>query len=218
MHIYPSLISSPLLKLEHTLTEFNSLCNGYHIDIMDDHFVPNLTWGAAFTNAIKQATTLPLHVHLMVSNPEIWIDRLKLNEYDYFIFHREAVTAQVLTELIKKIKEASWQVGIAINPETSIESIEPWLNNINLILVMTVNPGFSGQKFIPTIYTKIEQLCMLRQQKSLSFEVSVDGGVNLSNIAQLSQLGVNSVAAASALFYTDNPTQSLHDLYEKAQQ
>src|SRR3990172_9915424 len=124
MTIYPSLISSDLLNLAATLSLFDDHCDGYHLDVMDDHFVPNLTWGPAFINAIASHTKLPLNVHLMVDNPENWLNRLTLSQKDSFIFHWEALNdVEQVIALAQTIRAKGILAGLAINPKTDVESI-----------------------------------------------------------------------------------------------
>ncbi len=214
MKIYPSLISSDLLRLHDTISELNTICDGYHLDIMDDHFVPNLTWGPAFINAIAQATQLPLHVHLMVDSPETWLARLDLKNKDSFVFHIEAVRdISDARFLIDQIKAKDIRVGIAINPGTEVSAIHGVLSYVDDVLVMSVQPGFSGQKFID-ITQKITELCEYRTQNNLSFVIGIDGGVSQDNITMLKNKHVDYVGVASALFGSNDFVKALQDFYK----
>lgn len=213
MEIYPSLISSNVLNLQSTINQLDSYCDGYHLDIMDDHFVPNLTWGPAFINAISESTHLPLQVHLMVDNPAAWVDRLKLCINDCFVFHAEAVEHNDALLLINRVKLKKVKVGIALNPTTSIRMIEHLLPQLDHVLVMSVEPGFSGQKFIPSILNKVDELFHIRSTRNFSFKIGVDGGVTHDNIALLAQHHVDVVGVASAIFFKPNPLEALQDLY-----
>ena len=215
MKICPSLISSDLLNLKNTLNLLNEHSDGYHLDVMDDHFVPNLTWGPAFVNAISVAAKgLPLHVHLMVDNPCGWIDRLDLKDKDYFIFHIEAVANLIVAEqLIKKVRDAKGvKVGIALNPKTRIDSIFKILSSLDHVLVMSVEPGFSGQKFMVYVLDKVKELKRIRESKNLSFEIGMDGGVGFDNIKKLAELGVDVVGVASAIFSQPDPVKAFVEL------
>jgi ribulose-phosphate 3-epimerase len=216
MRIFPSLISSPLLSLQTTLNSLDNHCDGYHIDVMDDHFVPNLTWGPAFVNAIRQATKLPLHVHLMVDNPADWPERLQLHTDDTLIIHYESATEEQLPSLIKLIKKQQCNVGIALNPSTPIDVLEPYIIDCDYILLMSVNPGFSGQLFIPDVLQKVIPLKQLCDKANTRCEISMDGGINLETISAVAQAGVDSVAAAAAIFFTDDYQQALKELYHQA--
>jgi ribulose-phosphate 3-epimerase len=214
MHIYPSLISSPLLNLEKTLSQFDPICNGYHLDVMDDHFVPNLTWGPGFINAIRQATPLPLHVHLMVDNPEMWVSRLKLHQHDTIIFHYEAIRDHAHAKLvIDAIKGSRVNVGMAINPNTAAEKTHDLLPLLNMILLMTVYPGFSGQTFIPDVLNKISTIRKMQQLAQNHATLCLDGGINETTLPLVHQHNVQHVAVASAIFSNQDPTAALKKLY-----
>lgn len=214
MHIYPSLISSPLLKLETTLSQFDRLCNGYHLDVMDDHFVPNLTWGPGFINAIRLATPLPLHVHLMVDNPEMWISRLKLHQGDTIIFHYESIRDHAHAKLvIDSIKAININVGLAISPSTAPEKTHDLIALLDMILLMTVYPGFSGQTFIPEVLEKISIIRKMQQVAQNHAILSLDGGINEQTLPLVRQHNVQHVAIASAIFGQADPAAALKTLY-----
>jgi len=213
MKIEPSLISSDLLNLQHTLTMFDRVCDGYHLDVMDGHFVPNLTWGPMFVNAISKATKLPLCIHLMVDNPARWLGDLTVRPQDTVLFHTEVVTDMALQKtLIEGIRKKGCQVGIALNPATAVDAIIPLLPILDMVLIMSVEPGFSGQKFIPDVTKKIAPLRALRSQLNKSWIIGMDGGINQANIVSLAGLGVDSVAVASAIFDQPDPLRALEQL------
>ncbi|MCK4650749.1 ribulose-phosphate 3-epimerase [Candidatus Babeliales bacterium] len=215
MEIFPSLISSDILNLEKTIKLLDPHCHGYHIDVMDDHFVPNLTWGSCFVNAISKVTDLPLHVHLMVDDPIKWIDRLDLNPSNIFIFHIEPFLSslQECRNFIKDLKVKNCRVGIAINPDTKVENIFDFLNDLDHVLIMSVKPGFSGQKFMIEVLNKVEPLLEKRRDEDLSFSLGMDGGIDKSNIARLADIGVEQVGIASAIFDQKDWIKSLGELY-----
>ncbi len=213
MKIYPSLISSDILKLGETLSTFDTLCDGYHIDIMDFHFVPNLTWGPQFVNAFVKATSKPLHVHLMVDNPVAWIDVLDLRSIDSFVFHFESPGLEQSAKIIEKIKQKNWRVGMAINPETAVSETFPFLDLLDQVLLMSVKPGFSGQAFLPGVIDKIGPLLEQRDQLGVSFSIGIDGGVAQDNIRSLSKNGIDFACVASAIFSPEDHVQALKDLY-----
>lgn len=215
MLIFPSLISSPLLNLEKTLQNLNSECDGFHIDVMDGHFVPNITWGPAFVNAIKAVSKKPLQIHLMVSNPEQWLDTMILDENDSYIFHQEAFDDTKRTlELIQRIHDKGYKAGIAINPHTPIEAIKNILHVCDSVLIMSVYPGFSGQIFISEVMQKIDPLLEIKRHQGHTFHVGLDGGINETNIALLSAKNIDSIAAAAGIFSKPDPIQALKNLYK----
>ena len=215
MEIYPSLISSNLLNIQETLTQLDPYCHGYHLDVMDDHFVPNLTWGADFINAIIAATTKPIHVHLMVQDPTRWIKRLNLRSTDIFIFHYESFSQpHDCQKLLDQLITNNIHAGMAINPATPIATITDFLPLLKQVLVMSVNPGFSGQTFIQETTEKIQPLASLRKVHDLPFQICMDGGINHDNLRSLVELGVDQVAVASAIFAHQDPVASIQKLYQ----
>lgn len=207
--IYPSLISADLLNLGSVIKNFNPVCDGFHIDIMDNHFVPNLTWGADLTNAISRASHKPLWVHLMVEKPDEWLPILDLTPGSILTFHFESNSEKI--RLIHRIKEKNLKAGIAINPKTSVEQILPFADLVDQILVMSVEPGFSGQDFNPDVLAKLDPLLFLRKAQQLNFTIAMDGGINAKNIHMLAQKGVDEFGVASAIFNDPNPIAA----YEK---
>ncbi len=238
MEIFPSLISADLLNLEEVIKRFDSNCDGYHIDVMDDHFVPNLTWGPVFANAILQKTTLPIHLHLMVDDPVKWLDRVAFRRDDIFIFHVEAMSSdQKIKDLIRDVKLKGCKVGIALNPKTEVDTIFEYLPDLDHVLLMSVEPGFSGQKFMPEVTGKIASLLQKRDaiteptlekkearpirvmfeegdKPRAGFKLGMDGGIGPENIKMLAEMGVEQVGVASAIFSQKNPIQALQNLYK----
>jgi len=209
-HIFPSLIAGNLLNLQKEIKTLDSHVDGYHLDIMDNHFVPNLTWGPMFINAIARATYRTLWVHLMVDNPMDWTSLLFLPPGSIYTFHLEA--KKEIPKLIKQIKEKKWLVSIAINPKTSVEEIFPLLNILDQVLIMSVEPGFSGQNFLPKVIEKIERLAAYRDTSGSTFHISVDGGIDKDNISMLAKKGVNDFAIANGIFKAANSIMRLQEL------
>jgi ribulose-phosphate 3-epimerase len=214
MKIFPSLISADLLNLENTIKLLDPHCDGYHIDIMDNHFVPNLTWGAPFVTAIARATRLPLDVHLMVDDPAPWLNNLQLRTGDTVSFHLEST--QDVPSLIKAIKTKGWLAGVAISPKTRAQAVSPFFDEVDQITVMTVEPGFSGQKFMPEMLQKIHHIAIERSAKKATFILAADGGVNTQNIGELARLGIDQVAVAAGIFLTSDPVTALQELRKAA--
>ncbi|KKP24287.1 MAG: Ribulose-phosphate 3-epimerase [candidate division TM6 bacterium GW2011_GWF2_28_16] len=213
MEILPSIVAGDLLNLGKVMQDLHDHCDGFHIDIMDDHFVPNLTWGPMFVEQIIKATDLPISMHLMVDEPEKWLTRVKLRSNDLFIFHYEATQEpERIINLIQAIKVLGCKVGIAINPDTSINKIFDYIDNIDHVLIMSVKPGFSGQKFIPEVLDKIEPLINQRDSMNLNFTICVDGGVNKENIKLIKEAGVDSVGVANAIFVQKDIIKAIKEL------
>lgn len=200
---FPSLISANLLKLQEEIALLEPYVTGFHIDVMDFHFVPNLTWGPPFINEIRAATKKQLFVHLMVDYPEKYLDRMKLHEQDIVSVHFECKSDKGIIAILKELKARGWTASIALNPGTSITSLAGLTGDhvtFDHVLLMTVEPGFSGQEFIGDMFEKLKNLAAFRTQQGLSFPIAVDGGVNQDNVQELIRLGADQFAIASAIF------------------
>ena len=169
-----------------------------HLDIMDGHFVPNISFGPQVVKAIRPLSKLFFDVHLMCSKPEILLEPFAKAGADEIIIHVEL--GEQVEPLIWKIKNLGKKVGLAINPLTDISKVEPFLDKIDLLLVMTVNPGFGGQEFIHETLPKIQQAEAWRRQKKLRYQISVDGGINLQTAAECARAGADTFVAGTSLF------------------
>ena len=166
MKIYPSLISADLLNLETVIKNLEPHCDGFHIDIMDNHFVPNLTWGPMFIKAIAQATEKPLFIHLMIDNPEDFLEKIHIKRASTVSFHIE--NTKNILQTIKRIKENKWHANIAIKPNTPLDELKPFLNDISSVLLMSVEPGFSGQQFLNSSLDRLKELADYRKKENLN--------------------------------------------------
>ena len=173
-----------------------------HLDIMDGHFVPNISFGPQVVKAIRPFTKLFFDVHLMCSKPEILLEPFAKAGADEMIIHVEL--GEQIPPLIQNIKSLGKKVGLAINPPTAISSVEPYLDQIDLLLVMTVNPGFGGQEFIREGLTKIQQAVIWRRDKALSYRISVDGGITNETGAECARVGADTFVAGTSLFGARN--------------
>lgn len=181
-----------------------------HCDIMDGQFVPNITFGPLVVKALRKITKLPIDVHLMIKNPDNFIQAFIDAGADYITVHQEEVIH--LHRTIQKIKEFGAKAGVAINPATPVNVLSEILFNLDMVLVMSVNPGFGGQKFIPSSINKIKELESLRKSKNLDFLIEIDGGVGISNIKEISAAGCNAFVAGASVFATSNITASTVEL------
>ena len=195
--IAPSLLSADFARLE---SEVHSVESGgadwLHLDVMDGHFVPNLTFGPFVVEALRKVTKLPLDCHLMVSEPEKWVVPFAKAGADWITVHAEAT--HHLDRLLHSIRDAGCKAGVSINPATPLSAIEEVLHLADLVLVMSVNPGFGGQKFIESSLSKVERLKKMRGERS--YLIEVDGGVAPSNAHRLRQAGADVFVAGSSVF------------------
>jgi ribulose-phosphate 3-epimerase len=169
-----------------------------HVDVMDGHFVPNLTFGAKLVADLHRSTRLPLDVHLMIERPEDWVDRYVDAGSAYVVIHVEA--ARAVSATLARIRARGAKAGITLNPETPVEAILPYLAEVDLALVMSVHPGFGGQKFIGSALGKLERLRKEIDARRLPVELEVDGGVKLDNVRRVIEAGASVIVAGSAVF------------------
>ena len=178
-----------------------------HFDVMDGHFVPNITFGPVMCKALRPHTTLPLDVHLMVEDPIRWVEPFKEAGADILTFHVEA--DRHIHRTLQAIHAAGMKGGVVLNPATPIEMCKYVLCDCDLVLLMSVNPGFGGQKFIPQIVTKIFELASPKKEMGLSFEIEVDGGVNPQTAALCREAGATVLVAGSAVFSAADPSEAV---------
>lgn len=197
--IAPSIIAANYLKLgDEIINVINAGADILHLDIMDGHFVPNITIGADLAKAVRSISTIPIEVHLMVNEPEKFINYFTKSNPDIITIHYEAT--KNLKKLFELIKKSGAKVGISIKPTTKVEVIEKFLSNIDYLLIMSVEPGFYGQKFIPESLSKIKAAYDLRDKLKLSFKIAVDGGVCADNISDISKAGADVFISGAEIF------------------
>jgi len=206
MKIAPSILSADFAALGEAIARVEAAgADMLHVDVMDGHFVPNLSIGPPVIESIRKRTRLPLDVHLMIEGPERWVETYVKAGADYVTVHVEA--SAHLERTLTLIREAGARSGAALNPSTPPEALQYVLDDLDLVLVMSVNPGFGGQSFIPTAYEKIRRLrTMLADRPVL---VSVDGGVKADNAGALAQAGAGVLVAGSAIFGAPDPGAAL---------
>ena len=206
--ISPSILSSDFAKLGDEIKNLeNNNADWIHVDVMDGHFVPNLTIGAPVVKSIRKVTKLPLDVHLMIDNPEKYIKDFAMAGSDYITFHYEA-TLDNTSNVIKMIKDFGVKAGISIKPKTQPEVIKKYINDLDLVLVMTVEPGFGGQKFMADCADKIKII----RKYSDSVIIEVDGGINRETAVYCKELGVNALVAGNYIFSADNMKEAIASL------
>lgn len=206
--IAPSILSADFAQLGNEIKEVATYGADYiHVDVMDGHFVPNITIGPLIVEAIRPVTELPLDVHLMIENPDQYIPEFAKAGADIITVHQEACTH--LHRTIQLIRDNGVKAGVVINPATPAELLLPILRDIDMVLIMTVNPGFGGQKFIPETVNKIRQLDSWRKEMGLSFEIEVDGGVNTDTAKICTDAGADVLVAGSAIFSQPDRKQAI---------
>jgi ribulose-phosphate 3-epimerase len=214
--ISPSILSADFSRLGEEVKAIEKAGADYiHVDIMDGHFVPNITIGPMVVKAIRPLTSLPLDVHLMIQNPDDFLDDFIEAGADILVVHVE--TTHHIHRTLTAIRSKGIRAGASLNPGTPLCFLEPILECMDLAVVMTVNPGFGGQAFIPATLPKVEELRKWIDQRGLSLELEVDGGIKTTNIGQLARAGANVFVAGSAIFQTADYQKAVKDLRQEIQ-
>lgn len=209
--VAPSVLAADFTNLRAAFDMVNqSDADWFHVDVMDGRFVPNLTFGMMVVKAMKQMAQKPLDVHLMIVEPERYIEAFREAGADVITVHYEACPH--LHRTVQQIKESGAKAGVAINPHTSVVLLEDILEHLDLVCIMAVNPGFGGQKFIYNTILKIKALREMIVRQNTSTLIEVDGGVGLHNAEKILQAGANVLVAGSSVFQSDNPVQTISQL------
>ena len=213
--IAPSVLSADFSKLGEDIEMINhSSAQWLHVDVMDGVFVPNISFGFPVLKSIRAYTKKFIDVHLMIVKPERYLAAFAEAGADLISVHYEASVH--LHRSLQQIKQLGKQAGVAINPHTSVELLEPVLEDLDLVCLMSVNPGFGGQSFIPSCLDKIQKLRSMRERKGLSFKIEIDGGVTLLNAPDLFARGADVLVAGNAVFGHENPSEAISLLMQTA--
>lgn len=210
MKLAPSLLAADFGRLLDAAQAVADLSDYLHWDVMDGHFVPNLTFGPVIVNALRDRVSVPFDIHLMITDPQTYAPQFRVRSGDLISFHLEAVSDPIA--VIETIRAMGARAGIALRPKTPLSVVENLLDQIDFLLVMSVEPGFAGQNFITETLAKIRHAKELIQKKKLNVEIEADGGVNAQNIKEIARAGADIIVAASAIFGQKDPRQALTQL------
>lgn len=215
IELAPSILSADFARLaEQVRSATEGGASVVHVDVMDGHFVPNITIGPVVVKSLRKSTDLPLDCHLMIENPDQYIPDFAAAGADWISVHQEACVH--LNRTLQHIRDHKVQAGVVINPATPVETLTEVLDMIDYVLVMSVNPGFGGQKFLPGAVHKIRKLAELRSQRRLSYRIEVDGGIGLDTVAEVVRAGAEILVAGNAVFGKGDPKQNTEKLLKAA--
>lgn len=210
----PSLLSADFSRLGQQVAAIeNAGAQVIHVDVMDGHFVPNISFGAVVMKSLLGKTKLPFDVHLMIENPDRYLENFVTDNTEVITVHAEACPH--LHRTVKHIKSFGVRAGVALNPATPLSVLDYVLEDIDLVLIMSVNPGFGGQKFIPSQLDKIKALKLMKEERNPGLEIAVDGGITLDNIKMVADAGVELLVAGSTVFDAPDIESRVRDLLER---
>lgn len=213
--VAPSILAADFSRLGEQIAALKEAgCRLLHVDVMDGHFVPNISIGVPVVRSLRRATDLTLDCHLMISEPDRYVEAFAEAGADMISVHQEA--APHLDRTLAAIRATGARAGVVINPATPVATLSEVLGQVDYVLVMSVNPGFGGQRFLPGALSKLKQLCALRAEQALDFRLEVDGGVGLENIGEAVRAGAEIVVAGTSIFDSSNPPERFLELQRAA--
>ena len=209
MKLSPSILSANFANLAEEVKAVEGVAHFLHFDVMDGHFVPNLTFGPLVVNALRRCSSLPFDIHLMIERPALYAPRFQVGPEDVITFHVEAKDPQGAIQVIRRL---GCKVGISLKPGTPLSAIKPYLAQVDWVLVMSVEPGFGGQKFMPEALDRIRKLRKLIGARPVT--IAVDGGINPGNVRQVVEAGAEVIVAGSAVFGAPDPRAAAEKLIQ----
>ena len=216
VEILPSILSADFARLGEAIAPLEEAgCRMLHVDVMDGHFVPNLTLGPPVVECLRKITKMKLDVHLMITDPDRYAPMFIEAGADHVILHQEACVH--LDRTLRMIQSEGARAGVVINPATPVAMLDEVLDIADFVLVMSVNPGFGGQKFIPNSVHKIRQLAARKRERGLHFPIEIDGGIDAQNVTEVVDAGVEWVVTGSSIFHTVNPRAAFEEMRSLAQ-
>jgi len=211
IEIAPSILAADFARLGEQIRQVeNGGADVIHFDVMDGHFVPNISIGIPVLQSIRKATRLAIDVHLMIENPELYIEAFVRAGGNRVLIHQEATPH--LDRALEMVREQGAEAGAVINPATPVAMLTDVLDKVDTVLVMSVNPGFGGQKYIPRATEKVRQLNEVRARRGATFRIEVDGGIELEHTAELARVGANTFVAGTSIFHTPDPAEAVRKM------
>lgn len=213
MQLAPSILAADFSRLGAEVEEIEKGgAHLIHVDVMDGHFVPNISFGAAVMKSLYGKTKIPFDVHLMIEDPDKYLEDFNTDNTEYITVHQEACTH--IDRTVQHIKSLGIKAGVALNPGTPVSVLDYVLDCVDMVLIMSVNPGFGGQKFIPSAVRKAQELSKLREERGLDFKIEIDGGITLDNIKTVTDAGVEIAVAGSSVFKAENIQQRVNEFLD----
>ena len=210
IQLAPSILSADFSALKEDVDKIErGGAHLIHVDVMDGHFVPNISFGAPVMKSLAGRTKLPFDVHLMIEEPDRYIDDFVTENTEYITVHQEACPH--INRTLQHIRDRGIKAGVAINPGTSLAVLDYILDDVDMVLIMSVNPGFGGQKFIPSSLVKAEELSTIKKNTGLDFKIEIDGGINLENAATAANAGVEILVAGSSVFKAEDAEKRVRE-------
>ena len=217
IRLAPSILSADFSRLGDSVAMIERAgAHLIHVDVMDGHFVPNISFGAAVMKSLSGKTTLPFDVHLMIEDPDRYLEDFVTEQTEYITVHQEACVH--LNRTIQHIKSMGVKAGVALNPATSLSTLDFSIEDADMVLVMSVNPGFGGQKFIPSAIEKVTELRTLKMERNPRLKIEIDGGINLDNVKTVTDAGVEIVVAGSSVFGAGDVERNVREFLAKTGQ